>query len=325
MIKKRNLYQHSSINYAHTEQEKKQLYSDIKLYKSQQIDELYDTESRVKHVGACLLDSSLITAYEKQSYQYKIIECGDYYYVYNFKRIKKKKDSNLEKLKDIKKTDINSLFKDEEQIKSRGDPKKIEYKNILRSKYEMQRLVKSNENIFKTFITLTFEENEKDIKKANKKFHWWVSNIKKLKKDFAYVAVPEFQKRGAVHYHLLTNLDIKQNPNIIIPQKGHKKMFDVVYWPHGYTSVFNLKDMNVVGYISKYMTKDIDNRLWGHRRYLYSYNLKRPTTIFLDSNTDKEFLTLIELKNTCSEQFKNSYYDVFGNEISFIEYKKRSD
>lgn len=51
--------------------------------------------------------------------------------------------------------------------------RKIELKNILRSKFQLQRLVKSNEDIFKTFITLTFADNIQDIAKANKCFKNW--------------------------------------------------------------------------------------------------------------------------------------------------------
>lgn len=317
-------YTRSSVNYARTRDEIHQLDSDISTYRKEQLDEFKEKRTRVKHVGALLLDSSLITTYNQKTYQYKIIECGDYFYIYNFNVKKQKKDSNLDKMKDIAKVDIDKLFKQDTEIeKSRGDPKKIEYKNILRSKFQMQRLVKSNEKIFKTFITLTFKENLTNIQEANKKFNWWISNIRKKKKDFAYIAVPEFQKRGAVHYHLLTNLDIKQNHDIIISQEFKKNQYDVIYWPHGFTSVFDLKDMNVVGYLTKYMTKDIDNRLWGHRRYLCSMNLKRPSTLFLNPNEIEDLSIIFDIMSQCDIQFSNSYFDSFGNEIAFREYKKK--
>ena len=212
--------------------------------------------------------------------------------------------------------------------------KEIEYKNILRSKYSMERLIKANEKIFKTFITLTFSENIIDIKEANKKFNYWISNIRKLKNDFAYVAVPEFQKRGAVHYHLLTNLDVRQNHNIIIPQKKfteeqylkmsenqRKKCFDIVYWKHGFARVDILKNIQVVTYLNKYMTKDIDNRLFGHRRYLNSRNLVQPSLVYLDMNNFRDRYNLLKVLNM-NEVFTNTYFDKFGNKIEFVEFKK---
>jgi len=99
----------------------------------------------------------------------------------------------------------------------------------MRSKFQLQRLVKANESEFKTFITLTFVENITCVEQANIMFDNWRRSIKRVKSDFKYVCVPEFQKRGAVHYHLLTNLDIKNDYNIITLQKGKLKMYDVKY------------------------------------------------------------------------------------------------
>lgn len=332
-------YCHTSRPYARTREEKLQLKSDLLFHREMAKEQLIeDLAEGVKRPGALLLDSSLISEYKKKGYNYKIIECGDYYYIYKFPyRIKN--DSNLEKMKDYRKIDINNLFKEEDIPKSRGDPdslKKIELKNIYRSRFEMQRLAKTNEKIFKTFITLTFKNNVTDIKKAHKMFHNWTCNIRKKKSDFAYIAVPEFQKRGALHYHLLTNLDVLQNHDIIIPQinfsdKQYKKMtseqrrkcYDVIYWPHGFTSVMLLHDILPVAYLSKYMTKDIDNRLWGHRRYYYSQNLIKPTVNYIDSSNLQEFTKIIDVLDTSEVVFTSSYYDQNKNKVEFIEYKKK--
>ena len=59
-----------------------------------------------------------------------------------------------------------------------------------------------------------------------------------------------------------------------------RKNVGLRYWNYGFASVFDLKGFNVVGYISKYMTKDIDDRLYDHRRYLYSNNLKTYRRVF---------------------------------------------
>lgn len=100
----------------------------------------------------------------------------------------------------------------------------IEYKNILHSKLGLHRLAKTNIHDFVTFITLTFKNNITDISFANKKFKTWVTRIREIKKDFKYIYVSEFQKRGAVHYHLITNLSIKEDTNIILLQDGKGKM-----------------------------------------------------------------------------------------------------
>ena len=124
----------------------------------------------MKHPAVLLLDSSLISTTNKKIYTHKIIQCGDYYYVYNYYDKKIKKDKNMEKMStNIVTVNTDYLVKKENLNKER----KIELKNILRSKFQLQRLVKSNEDIFKTFITLTFADNIQDIAKANKCFKNW--------------------------------------------------------------------------------------------------------------------------------------------------------
>ncbi len=275
----------------------------------------------VKRPAALLLDSSLISQTPTIKYNLKLIKCGDYYHIYKYsshheKKLEKMKDSNLT-------TDV--LINKTVNMKGREVVTKIEEKNIIRSKISLQRLVKCNEAEFKTFITLTFKDNVVDISEANKKFNSWRTRMKRIKKDFKYICVPEFQKRGSVHYHLLTNIDINEI-NLIIPQNGKTTMYDVYGWIHGFSSVFPLRDINIVGYISKYMTKDIDNRLFGKRRYLYSQNLTSPTTSFLNLDRVDDFIKYIDLfDNSMTENYTNEYHDVFNNLIKFSEFKKVCD
>lgn len=54
---------------------------------------------------------------------------------------------------------------------SRGLEKMILKKNLIRAQNQLKRIVKTNEDVFKTFITITFEENVKDLEHANKMFN----------------------------------------------------------------------------------------------------------------------------------------------------------
>lgn len=273
-------------------------------------------------LASLLLDSSLIKETNKICYQIKLIRVGEYYQLYYYNRLKIKKDKNLEEIK--KKIDNDFLIKKDNYI-DKPEKKIIEEKNINRSKFQFQRLVRTNESKFKTFITLTFKENITDVKEANYQFKKWVISIRRLKKDFLYIGVPEFQKRGAVHYHLLTNLDIKENHNIIIPQKNNKNCYDVKFWSYGFSSVFDVKNINVVGYMSKYMTKSCDNRLFAHRRYFYSRNLEKPEEFYLDTRKDFDFTLIADLLSNSNVIYENSYLDKFGDVIDFIELKKRKE
>lgn len=280
-----------------------------------------------ENLFSLLLDSSLITQTNRVEYDLKIIECGDYIQVYKFKR-KKIIDNSLELLNNDLKNVLNEdlLYKSENYAR-RGELGFIEYKNIMRSKFALERLIKANESVFNTFITLTFAENVINIELANKKFNIWRTYIKRLKKDFKYVCVPEYQKRGAVHYHLLTNLDIDKDFEIIIPQKKNNKIlknrYDVKGWTYGFARVDRLKDINVISYLSKYMTKDCDNRLYGHRRYLNSTNLVKPHESYMDLSNFKHFDYLEKILQNKNIDYQNQYLDYFGDKVDFFEFRSQ--
>lgn len=324
-------YRRSSNSF--TPEEYKRLLADLEFRKDCKLAEMNSRDCET--VTRELIYSSLISATNRRVYTHKIIKCGDYYQVYTFNDVHSKKDQKKEKLKnfpwlyknDIKSVDIDNLSEKEFDNNLRT----IETKNIMRAKFNMQRLIKTNEKEFKTFITLTFEENVKDISKANNIFKNFKDQIKRVKRDFKYVCVPEFQKRGAVHYHLLTNIDYTDFSLLSKDEyKHHSKKYKmwntgryIKYWNKGFSLVKNLDNIDVVGYLTKYMTKDIDNRLWGKRRYLYSQNLNKPEEYYLNINdaNDNSRLSFIELFYDI--QFSNLYYDKLNEPIYFTEYKSR--
>ena len=299
----------------------------------------YQDESKkgVIRPAALLLDSSLITETNLKEYDAKVIVCGDYVQVYKFRR-KKLKDKDLELFEDKKKIifDEDNLYKVENYIR-RNEIGYIEYKNIIRSRNQLTRLIMANEKVFKTFITLTFESaDETRIKEANKKFHSWCVYIKRKKRDFSYVCVPEYQKRGVVHYHLLTNLVINKDSDIIIPQKKftekalkklteeqRKCCYDIIGWNKGFVRVDKLNNIDVTSYLTKYMTKDYDHRLYGHRRYMYSMNLKRPLESNLDLSNYKHYEYFEKILNRKELKFNSSYVDYFGDEVNFFEFRSQ--
>lgn len=383
----------------YTKEENEQLGIDIRGYNAtikEEIKKGLTGECDYDIIARALLDSSLIFPTIDQKYDYKLIECGDYFQVYNYHKKRIKKNSDLIKIKyenlpnknkksrgatlktrtDYLVVNYNyfmtyrklKLLHDDnfltfshykfckfsnkappewlhmnEEVKKevlKEKEKEILMKNIIRSKIELQRLTKCNEKKFKTFITLTIAENITDVAQANKIFDTWRTKaqavLKVKEKELSYVCVPEFQKRGAIHYHLLTNLDYESS-ELIIPQKEftekqmremtqeqRDKCKDVKYWRYGYSRVDDLTDIHdVVGYISKYMTKDIDNRLWGKRRYLASHNLKRPSTLFIDIDDDRGFEYLLHISANYDLKFESMYSNLLGETTSFLEYKKK--
>lgn len=355
----------SSHNYLNSREEK---------YYQQEYRDFLIEHKGVKHLDALLLDSSLISTTKNKKYYFKVIDCGKYKQVYYYNDLKIKKDNNLEKNKKI---DSTYLFK-KENIKNKNDKKLIEIKNINRSVFKLQRLIKANEEIFKTFITLTFDEDLKDIEKANKRFRYWRDSIQRTYKDFKYVCVPEFQKNGRVHYHMLTNLSYQDNllinenisyTNLInkfrfnkyklihhkvleviinkeiklneldivlrkinnkwqntkktynYKSKNYKIFKTIKYWSNGFSNVCDMENVNIIGYLTKYMTKDIDERLFGKKRYLNSQSLVIPKEYYIDCENDIEFFYILDIVNNSKIVYKKDYLNFYEEEINFVEYK----
>lgn len=261
--------------------------------------------------SSLLLDSRLITRVRLKKYSFKIVKCGDYLQVYFYSKPKA--------IQEVEKLDIDNLNKKNTRATNTYD--KIEERNIIRTKLNCQRLAKANAESWKSFITLTYKKNMQDVAQAKIDLNYFIKNIKKVKKDFKYIAIPEFQKRGAIHFHLLTNLSLHDS-NIVIKQKDNEKFYDVKYWAKGFTSFENVEGdiKKIVGYISKYMTKDCDDRLFNFRRFSSSQNLLKPVTEFISMNNSKNRKWLIEQLKNKELIYSNSYEDIFENEVVFNEF-----
>jgi len=188
-------------------------------------------------------------------------------------------------------SDKEEIIKNPKSSKQGDSETKLREDNNQRSYRLMVDYALQNAHHFKSFITLTFKENVKDINQANKVFANWVRQVKRQKEDFIYLGSPEFQKRGAVHYHIMTNLEIGKT-DLIKLQDGKLNMYDVKYWKQGWSSVFDLsiadEKFSIAAYLSKYYFKDLDDRLFGHKKILKSNNLEKPMIKDMETDT-KEY------------------------------------
>lgn len=292
--------------------------------------DLKTIEDERENLMRLLLDSSLITRVRFSTYGIKILRCGEYLQVYYYSTFREKKDTTIENDFEIKDLDVNDLHIDNESLISQSNENilessnKIEHRNIIRTKFNCQRLAKANSKDWSSFITLTYSENMQDLKQSKKDLYYFCKNVQKKKKDFKYIAIPEFQKRGAIHFHLLTNLS-KKDKLIITQQKDNKKYYDVKYWSKGFTSVEFIKGdiKKIIGYISKYMTKEYDDRLFSIRRFTSSQNLNKPTIEYIDVNDETQRNHLLKLLNNKECIYSNNYLDNSNNDVIFKEYKQK--
>lgn len=203
--------------------------------------------------------------------------------------------SNIEtSAKEKNRSKSNETTKEKQNEEHRRD-------NLHRSFTQLVDYVESNP-IWQSFITLTFQENIKDLDTAHKIFSNYVRQIKRVKPDFKYIGVPEFQKRGAVHYHLLTNIPINSE---LIPGRDPLKTFntekqrwytlkyyELPYWKSGNSSAFDIindtdEHFSLGAYMGKYFYKNVDERLFGRRKILKSQGLEKPKISRYEKNDSK--------------------------------------
>ncbi len=160
---------------------------------------------------------------------------------------------------------------------SESQKRKWGTKNKKESFNHFLRLVCTN--FLKTksrFITLTFKENVTDVAQANKEFENFIKRLRrKYGSDFKYLSSIEFQERGAVHYHIISDI-------CYVEEEEMEKI-----WGHGFVKIkFIETAKHCAVYAGKYMRKGIaDDRLKGKKGYWTSKNLVKPVE-FLNQKAD---------------------------------------
>lgn len=108
-------------------------------------------------------------------------------------------------------------------------------------------------------LTLTFRENLTDLDEAWRVFKYFGKLMRGHWKNFAYVCVPEYQKRGAVHFHLA----IKGFYNVTIVREFWRRAagayggnVDITKPRKRFGKGSNWNPKKIAGYLSKYITKN---------------------------------------------------------------------
>ena len=136
--------------------------------------------------------------------------------------------------------------------------------------------------------------------------------IKKLnyhfKLDLKYLAVVEYQKRGAVHYHMVL---------FNMPYISFKELDK--YWCHNGTCTIKLlrDTVGMADYITKELSKTFKyNELDNRKKYFCSKNLLKPVIEYSENKIKVELNSMGEHKI-----FKNKNYNTkFLGEVSQVQY-----
>lgn len=149
--------------------------------------------------------------------------------------------------------------------------------NIIKTKSSFRRLVRANLvlNAPPALLTLTMMDIV-PINEAYKEFTRFMHEIRRLHKHVQWIAVPEFQKRGAVHFHAL----MFQLPHEIVKNERRTRYL-AHHWGQGFVDIKRTDgSAKLSGYLAKYMSKAMhDKRLLSKRGYTSSRGVRRPVTL----------------------------------------------
>lgn len=148
--------------------------------------------------------------------------------------------------------------------------------NARRAGSAFRRLVSANLGQFDVPVlaSFTYAENVISTEQGHQDFNTFIRTMRNvLGQEFRYIAVPEFQKRGAIHFHALF-WDLP--PGLVETERNTR--FFAKLWQRGYVDLTNTDGSELLGgYLSKYMVKAFfDPRLYMKKAYVCSRNIKRP-------------------------------------------------
>ncbi len=201
------------------------------------------------------------------------------------------------------------LIKPEENEKSKEELKP-RMSSYIRTKNNIKRLAWSNAQNFCSFLTLTFGDNIKNFDKANYELKNFLKKIRRRYPNIKYLGVCEFQKRGAIHYHLLTNIFHDANELAKI-------------WRNGFIKINKLRNKDNLGnYIVKYLSKEgfLDSRFFNKRKVFYSRNLQKSITIinpyFINDLLRNKYYESLSL----TEKYRWNGFNEYIGEMAYILY-----
>jgi len=194
--------------------------------------------------------------------------------------------------------------------------------NLREVRNQIRRLVESNYKAYgfePCFLTFTFRDNVTEVDRATKLFTDFIRRFKyhtglKLR----YLAVTEFQKRGAVHFHcIFFNLPLSYET----AERSNRYIANI--WQHGFIDIERIRSAKRVGpYVSKYLDKAVmDKRLIGKKAYFTSRGLLQPKEYRIQGVVDKQFAKLYRMG--LQLQYVSNYGTSGGNRIIYKQYERR--
>jgi len=148
--------------------------------------------------------------------------------------------------------------------------------NIRNTVLAFKRLVLTNlgRDSKPLFVSLTYSSLVEEIGQGRKDFNAFAKNLRnRFGQQIRYICVPEWQKRGAIHFHTL----IWGLPSGLVRTERRTRLVASL-WGKGFVDIRETDGhAKIASYLSKYMSKVFtDERLLNKKAYIASQNIKRP-------------------------------------------------
>lgn len=180
--------------------------------------------------------------------------------------------------------------------------------NVRRTRKMLRRLINSNDDLSK-FLTLTYADNMEDLSSAFRDFNKFIKRLKYhcQVENLKFICVPEFQKRGAVHFHVLANL----------PYIEASELHSI--WGHGFIRINKIDHITNVGaYVSKYLGKaNFDERFFRKKKFVRSTNLNQPVVV---DNSDIDEYVAFFVSNNLHLTYESTFDTKWLGEIQYKQY-----
>jgi len=151
--------------------------------------------------------------------------------------------------------------------------------SVKRASVAFKRLVSANlgQSNFPVFASITYAENQKDPGQGHKDFNTFARDLRsQFGSSIRYIAVSEFQKRGAIHFHAL----IWGLPFGVVESERDSRLVAGI-WGRGFVDLIQTDGHRAIStYMAKYMQKNFtDPRMFSKKAYIVSKNCLRPRFI----------------------------------------------
>lgn len=205
----------------------------------------------------------------------KIVQFGDLIDIYKYQNnVHRQKKTYFRK--NTRRNSLKSIFRSKS--------------SITRTKKNFVRFVYSNVQTkgIPVFCTLT-NYQEVNLSLGYDYLRFYIRNLRKNFGQISFIAVPEWQKSGRLHFHcLLWGL-----PKHVVETERHTRILQR-QWARGYLDVRSANDQSIflALYMAKYMAKAMqDRRILNKRAYSSSYNCAK--VLQNGSNTMSHYLSTV--------------------------------